>query len=332
MKTACAVWLVPMLVAGLGSLSPLWGQGEFKLPEDPAAWVNSGPISLKTLAGKGAVLWFYEEGCPRCRDKWPEMYALAKQYEGKPVLFIAVNSGNPRGAVEQYAGDVGLRWPTIVDPTRDFERQCGIGEISLQNIYQAGIITHDGKFRRASWDDLPGAADNALSGAKWNVDPTGIPAALQGAWLAIEFGNPAGGAAAVKKGLTSTKADIKEGATRLNAAVQEKIQLLVDAAKLAEKSGDKWTAYKQYQTAAVQYAGYDLPADVKTAQKQLGEDEAVKNQLLAQKALELAAKSLRGPSASGRRSAIAKLKKLIEDYPGTDAATEAAKLVEQAGG
>ena len=332
MNAARLSLLAPVLLVWLGHDSPLWGQSEFKLPEDPAAWVNSGPISMQTLASKGAVLWFYEEDCPRCRGKWPEMFALAKQYEGKPLVFIAVNSGNSRAEVEQYAGDVGLRWPTLVDQAREFEKQCGIGEISLQNIYQAGIITADGQFRRASASNLAGAADSALAGAKWHVDPAGIPAALQAAWLAIEFGNPAGGAAAVKKGLTANKADIKDAATRLHAAVQEQIKSLVDAAKQADSEGNKWAAYRQYQTAIDVYGSYDLPAELRAAQRQLGEDEAVKKQILAQKALELAAKSLRSPAASTRRGALIKLKKLVEDFPSTDAAAEAQKLIAQAGG
>src|SRR5690349_3653751 len=44
------------------------------LPRDPAAWLNSPPLSVEALKGKGVVLWFFEEQCPRCRAKWPGMY------------------------------------------------------------------------------------------------------------------------------------------------------------------------------------------------------------------------------------------------------------------
>jgi hypothetical protein len=33
-----------------------------ELPQDPANWINSPPISNKALEGKAAVLYFYEEG------------------------------------------------------------------------------------------------------------------------------------------------------------------------------------------------------------------------------------------------------------------------------
>jgi thiol-disulfide isomerase/thioredoxin len=287
---------------------------------------------LQALAGKGAVLYFYEEDCPRCRGRWPAVLAVAQKYEGKPVIFLAVNSGNSRQAVEQYTREVRLPWPTIVDTSRELERQAGVGELSLQNIYQAGVITSEGKFRRADASNLEGAADAALAGAKWLVDPVGIPLPLRSAWLAIEFGNPAAAAVTVKKGLASSKADIKEGAGKLNAAVQAMFGSLVDAAKQAEAAGNKWAAYKSYQTAVEKYGGYDLPPEVRTTQKQLLDDEGVKKQLLAQKGLEAAVRSLRSPSSSARRGAVTRLKKLVEDFGETDAAAEAHKLIAQVGG
>ncbi len=32
-----------------------------ELPDDQDSWVNSPPISLSTLEGKAAILWFFEE-------------------------------------------------------------------------------------------------------------------------------------------------------------------------------------------------------------------------------------------------------------------------------
>lgn len=66
------------------------------LPPEPANWINSVPLSLDSLNGKGAVIWFFEEQCPRCRAAWPDLMALAKKHENEPVAFIAVNSGTPR--------------------------------------------------------------------------------------------------------------------------------------------------------------------------------------------------------------------------------------------
>ena len=43
-------------------LSPAaWAQTEFRLPEDPANWLNSTPITSQMLSGKAALLYFFEE-------------------------------------------------------------------------------------------------------------------------------------------------------------------------------------------------------------------------------------------------------------------------------
>lgn len=34
---------------------------DLKLPNEPSQWLNSSPLSLETLKGKAAVLWFFEE-------------------------------------------------------------------------------------------------------------------------------------------------------------------------------------------------------------------------------------------------------------------------------
>lgn len=35
---------------------------QLQLPQDPRAWINSPPVSLETMAGKGVVFYFFEEG------------------------------------------------------------------------------------------------------------------------------------------------------------------------------------------------------------------------------------------------------------------------------
>jgi peroxiredoxin len=310
-------------VAGVASGPAAAADDSFRLPDQPAAWVNSPPISLSALKGKSAVLWFYEEQCPNCKKKWPALQAAAKQFEGKPIVFIAVNSGNSRYEVEQYAREVGLKWPVIVDPARQFEQLCGIKEISLQNVHQLGTILPDGRFRQGDWNDIPGSANKALEGAAWKVAPAGIPAPLKSAWLAVEFGNPAAAATAVKKGLNSPKADIQEAAGKLHEAVQTEAQESLTLAEQWLEGKQSWEAYKVYAGVKERFAGYELPTDVAAKLKELEANNQVKNEVAAAKALEGAAKMLRSNSASTQRSAVTRLKKLVLDYANTEAAAQA---------
>lgn len=325
--------LASLALAALASSSVAQGQeASFELPENPAAWINSRPITSAGLKGKGAVLWFYEEQCPKCRSIWPDMVAVSRKFEGRPVVFIGVNSGNARGAVERYVREVGVSWPVIVDPNRELEKAFGVGEISLTNIHQIGIITPDGRFARGGLADLAPAAERATKGAKWTVDPEGLPAAMTPAWNAIEFGDFATAAPLVKRALASNKPEIKEGATKLNEAVQGLINAQLDEARQAAASGTKWQAYKAYDGLGQRFAGYTIPVEVDTQKKELSADEQVKKELAAMKGLELIKRSLSSTGANARRNAVTRLKKLVQDSADTDAAKEAQTLLAEFGG
>lgn len=327
--------LLVACVCSLGLTGVAFGQGEwkpdgeFKLPADPTMWVNSGPITSEALKGKAAFLWFFEEQCPRCREKWPSLMELAKRYEGKPIVFIAVNSGNGRPAVEQYMRGVGCSWPTIVDATRQLETRAGVGEISLQNVHQVCVITADGQLRLGSWNEPATSIDQVLAGAKWLVPPEEVPPALKPAWLNIEFNQFAAAGPMVKKAFASNKDEIKQGAAKLNDAVQTKIAADVTAAEEALSAGGKWKAYKTYYQITTQYAGFAMPDGVAEKMKELSTDEEVARQIAATKALDTAKRLLRSTSSGTRRSAAVRLKKLIGDHPGTEAADEAAELIKQ---
>src|SRR5688572_22998840 len=303
------------------------------LPAEAGAWINAPPLTPEMLEGKGVVLWFFEEQCPSCRGKWPGMYELAKKYESEPVVFIAVNSGNPRGAVEQYARGVNLKWPVIVDPSREFEQQFLGQEISLQNIYQAHIILPDGKKQQGNWSDLDETVKRALEGAKWKIDPATIPAAFQPTWRLVELGQYSAAAPMLKKGLVTTNSEVKAAAQRVNAFVQEQITAAVEKASEQKKAGDSWKAYQAYKAVATGFAGHDLPAEVTLSGRELASSETVKNEMEAAKMLEAIKRSF--PAATNdtaKKRILTRLEALVKKHAGTEAAAEAQQFLDQAAG
>ena len=301
------------------------------LPTDPAMWLNSPPLTMESVQGKGVVLWFYEEDCPSCRGKWPAMYELARKYQGQPVVFVAVNSGNSPAQVQQYAKEVKLTWPIIVDPSRQFEKQWLEQEISLQNIHQCELILPTGAKGFGRWNDLDGSVKQALDGAAWKIDPQTMPAAFLPTWQQVEMGNYAAAAGLLKKGLVTKNAEVKAAATRVQSFVDGQLQAAVAAAAAAQQAGNSWRAYQLYRGVSSRFAGYDLPAEVATAQKELAADVGVKKQLEAAKALEGIKKAM--PAARtdvARKRVISRLEQLVVQFPETDAAKEAKELLEQA--
>jgi thiol-disulfide isomerase/thioredoxin len=301
---------------------------KLSLPTDPGAWINSGPISAETLKGKAALLYYFEEGCPKCRGRWPSLQETAKQFEDKPIVFIAVNSGNAREPVADYAKDVKLNWPIVVDTARQFEKDSGLtNEISLQNIFQVRIVTPDGQFHSGDWNDIEGTANKALAGAKWNVAPEGLPSELNPVRRALEFNTTTGLPSALKSGLSSGDAAVKASAEKLNALVQAKIAAEMQTAKQSYAAGEKWKSYKLVNAITIQYAGLELPEGVAKAKTALSADETVRNQLTAQRELDALRKRARTATPAAAKGIIAKLKELSEKYANTDAGAEATQLL-----
>ncbi|MBL9081772.1 MAG: TlpA family protein disulfide reductase [Planctomycetales bacterium] len=298
-----------------------------QLPSSPAAWINSPPLTNEMLAGKAAYFYFFEETCPSCIRRWPEIFAAAKKFEGKPVVFIAVNSGTPRADLQPYVNDVGLKWPVIVDTDRSFEKALGVSEINLQNIYQAQGLMPDGTWQGSTYD-LESGVPSLLTDAKWRVDPVEVPDVLKPAWVQVEFGNFASAALLVKRNLSSPKADVKAAAEKLLAAVMKELENQVAAAKSADDGGQKWNAYKGYSAVVVKFKGYEVPAAAHDAVRTLATDPAVRNELAAQKLWETAARQL-SPAGPPSKAAAAQLQRIVTQHPDTEAGRRAQAALER---
>jgi thiol-disulfide isomerase/thioredoxin len=328
-KCASRMGLVfAFLVAGANVLGAT-EEPSVALPSNAGNWINSSPITLPTLAGKGAVVYFFEEECPRCRARWPELMALSKKYEDQPVAFVAVNSGTDRAALMNYAKQNKVGWPIIVDGSRELERAAGVNEISLSNIFQVRVIRPDGKMIPARWDDLDGAVQLALKGAAWKNDPTDIPESMRPASRALEFGNYAAAGPLIVKGRSSPDAATKKGAEKLMGIVQPKIDADLAAAKASMAAGDKWTALNKYSDLAQQFQGFTLPPEAITQRNALINDSQVK-------AIKKASNDLEGvqhllavtPTLDDiqRKRVGPMLKQIAKDAAGTEYAKQAQEL------
>lgn len=322
-------WLIALTLAVLSSTAMHAADGPLQLPADPSLWINSPPVSLESLRGKGVVLYFFEEQCPSCAKKWPDLVKLSQQNADKPIVFIGISSGTDRAAMERYVHTNGVAWPVVLDPTRTFEKAAGVGEISLQNIGQYRYVTADGAMRQGDWQDVPGTAAKALEGAAWRVDPMGLPPALKPAWMAVELGNFAIAAPMIKKAAADKKPEIKAAGEKLQAAADAALVKEIEAAQ-KNAVADKWTTFKAFRSIAERFKGYTLPDDFKKAGSELFNDEEVKKQLAAYEDLEALKKGLSSKSPAVFRKAVDKLDKVIADHPGTEAATVAAEIKQTA--
>ncbi len=306
----------------LGSKS---GLNSWDFPEDERVWLQGTPLTKEMLKGKAAVLLFFEEECPRCASRWPDMTEVSKQFEGKPIAFIAVNSGSDPRMLQQYARQQGISWSVIADFDRSFEKMMKVSPISLQNIVQVRYITADGVSHTGKWSDLPATAKAALKDAKWNVDPKEVPDELQDAWYDIEFGNYAKAARVVNKE-SAKSGPLQEAAEKLLAVVEKNLKEDYDVAKKHFRNKKKWDAYKQLIMIEEKYDGYKLPDAFEVGLSKLKGDETVKAEQKAMRSFDKAnALLMRGKLPQAKKS----LERLISGSQGTEAATKAAELVKQ---
>lgn len=300
-------------------------------PSDPNAWVNSGPLSVSALKGKGIVLYYFEEDDQGVRNQWSNMLDAAKKFDGQPVIFIAVNSGNPKQKIQGYLSQVKVPWPIVVDTSRDFEKASGIFQpVNETNTSQFRYITPDGEIHTGLDADLEDIAEKAVEGAAWKVEPSTMPDALKATWTAVEIGNYKGLAANIKKFSASSKSDVKEAAAKLMEVIQKEIDDQLAKVKEAQEAENTFHAYELVNDVTERFSGFELPKDIATLKKDLAKDAKVKAGLAATKNLEVARKQLSGSNANAKTKSKAALEKIIADFPDTNLALQAKQLLEYA--
>jgi thiol-disulfide isomerase/thioredoxin len=301
----------------------------FELPKQS---VGGEPMTVVSLRGKGVFLYFYEENCGKCKAKWPELMEIAAKHADEPIVFLAVNSGTSPQEVAAYTRSVQLDWPVLVDTDRTFERLCDVGEISLQNVMQVAYIKADGQLTRGRWSDIEGSIQLALKGAKWNVDPAGVPEDLKPAWRDLEFGKYTDAAQTLNKATKSSKPAIRTAAEKLVASVNDKITQELEAAAKAADENRKSEAYEQYGEIAAQFAGYPAAEPANVRRKEIAKDPTFKKELVALKQLDKQKALLESPKQAVRDRARAAIQKMIDAQPDSAVAQQGRKLLGPPGG
>jgi len=297
------------------------------LPSDPEQWINGGPLTYDRLQGKGVVLWYFEETCPKCAGKWPAMLEMAEQYADQPVLFVAVNSGTDRRKLLSYVRKHDIGWPVLVDSDRSFEQSSGVPKISLQNIYTMRIVTPEGKFTYGYWSDWTKSLNIALDGAAWKVKYDRLHPSMHAAVHALEFGFYRPVAVAIAKGLEDDSPEVRQAAELVRDQVQSQMQKELLAAIAGKDKDDALVQFQALELVKRQFAPLELPSKASARLDDLRRDSGVQKEVRALKAVEINAKLMRSPEPNIQKRAITNLERMQKTYSGTRAAARAAELL-----
>lgn len=88
---------------GIGS-SPLVDRSSSRFQSDLAA-----------LKGKVVVINFWASWCGPCKAEMPMLEQVSKEYAGKPVTFIGVDSSDVRDSAGKLLADLKVTYPTVYD-------------------------------------------------------------------------------------------------------------------------------------------------------------------------------------------------------------------------
>lgn len=251
------------------------------------------------------------------------MVSAHKKYEDKPVVFIAINSGNDESAVKGYLKSAKIEFPAIVDKDRSFESAMKVGQLSLSNVWQTRVIRPDGNINYAPSSEIDKTIEGMLATAKWKVDPETIPAPLNAAWKGVEFGEYAAAIPQIKRHLRSRDEKTKAAAEQLNTVIESDLNAAFAAAEKAEKDDNKWLAYKTYDQIASDYRGHAKATEASAKARTLSRDKDIANDVKARSALEKVKVQLSSRNRSARRTAITLLEEIAKRFPETEAGQEA---------
>lgn len=305
-----------------------------ELPGAETAWINSSPLSVENLKGKAAILWFFEEECPNCRANWPNMYKIAEKYADKPVIFMAVNSGTPRKKLEGYAKAVALKWPLIVDTSREFEKECDLYPLDLKNTTHIGFITARGQYFRGDWRVIDQMVERALKDTYWTIKPTEVPDAVKVIWRAFEFGEIAKTSDLLKRAKAHQRPDVREGAEKFESLVKAAMDKELKDANIL-KEGRKVWAFKAYHLVSSKYRAFDLPPIVEEQCQAMLSDPDVIQEFAAMKALHDIEDQLpvdwETTPKTVRTSVVEEIRKWQKTYPRSDQQPRAATILGEMG-
>jgi cytochrome c biogenesis protein CcmG/thiol:disulfide interchange protein DsbE len=77
---------------------------------------GKGRISLASLRGKTVVLNFWASWCDPCKREAPALEQLWRDYRGKGVVVLGVDSGDAASDARRFLSAHGITYPIVTDP------------------------------------------------------------------------------------------------------------------------------------------------------------------------------------------------------------------------
>jgi cytochrome c biogenesis protein CcmG, thiol:disulfide interchange protein DsbE len=114
---------------------------------------NGKTITAADFGGKVLVLNFWATWCPPCVDEMPSLNELAKRFEGKGLVVLAVSEDKDENAYRQFLNRLRISFPTARDPDQKAKQDYGTVQIPETYIINAQGKVVDKIISAVNWTD-----------------------------------------------------------------------------------------------------------------------------------------------------------------------------------
>ncbi len=88
--------------------------------------VHGKPVRLKELRGKLVFLNFFATWCGPCREEIPGMEQLHRAYDGKGLVFLAVDVREGAKGVRAFLGELRVSFAAVLDEDGSISHEYGV--------------------------------------------------------------------------------------------------------------------------------------------------------------------------------------------------------------
>jgi peroxiredoxin len=98
--------------------------------------ITGQAVSLADLQGRVVLVTFWASWCAECRPEMPLFERLHQDFAAQGLAVLGINFREGSQRIEQYARELGLTFPLVLDPQGDISRAYGV--IGLPTTFLVG--------------------------------------------------------------------------------------------------------------------------------------------------------------------------------------------------
>lgn len=91
--------------------------------------LNTKPLKLSDLKGKGVVLNFWGSWCEPCKAEFPELEKQYQRFQSEGIEVVGVNISETPLAIQQFVDQYHVSFPILMDRQSEITRLYQIGPI-----------------------------------------------------------------------------------------------------------------------------------------------------------------------------------------------------------